>query len=69
MRKRVDTSNERSLHHLRGPATRRLLALDERQELTTAHVRLLSTCMGISERTLWRWVRAGHEEGRAWRNG
>ncbi|MEU8319665.1 hypothetical protein AB0C33_14945 [Nonomuraea sp. NPDC048881] len=64
MRKRVDTSNEGSLHHLRGPATRRLLALDERQELTTAHVRLLSTCMGISERTLWRWVRAGREEGR-----
>ncbi|MEU5869522.1 hypothetical protein ABZ815_50755 [Nonomuraea sp. NPDC047529] len=43
---------------------RRLLAFDERQELTTAHVRLLSSCMGISERTLWRWIRAGYEEGR-----
>ncbi|WP_410595648.1 Mu transposase C-terminal domain-containing protein [Amycolatopsis sp. lyj-23] len=35
---------------------RRLALLDSRGELTSGHVRLTATAVGVSERTVWRWV-------------
>ncbi|WUV40281.1 Mu transposase C-terminal domain-containing protein (plasmid) [Streptomyces sp. NBC_01483] len=44
-----------SLTALRAPAVRSLLALRARRELTADHVRLAAQCLGVSERTVWRW--------------
>jgi putative transposase len=40
------------------------MVLDERGELTTAHVRLVASAVGVSERTVWNWVAAARTEGR-----
>ena len=37
-------------------ATRRLALLDSRGELSSEHVRLTAQALGVSERTVWRWV-------------
>ncbi|WP_411138098.1 hypothetical protein [Streptomyces sp. C10] len=42
----------------------RLLDLDKRGELTTAHVRLVAKALGKSERTVWRWLAAAREDHR-----
>lgn len=42
----------------RRQAVSRLLALDERGELTTGHVRLVASSAGVSLRTVWRWLEA-----------
>jgi putative transposase len=47
---------EQSLIALRPPAVRRLLALREQRRLTRGHVRLAAECLGVSERTVWRWL-------------
>ncbi|MFE5586388.1 Mu transposase C-terminal domain-containing protein [Kitasatospora sp. NPDC056531] len=36
----------------------RLLALDARGELVSAHVRLVASAVGVGERTVWRWLAA-----------
>ncbi|WP_425337997.1 Mu transposase C-terminal domain-containing protein [Streptomyces violaceorubidus] len=43
---------------------RRLLALDGRDELTTAHVRLVASALCVSERTVWNWLSVARREGR-----
>ncbi|MEV6319259.1 Mu transposase C-terminal domain-containing protein [Streptomyces sp. NPDC051776] len=45
----------------RRQAMSRLLALDGRGELTTAHVRLVAASAGVSLRTVWRWVEDGRQ--------
>ncbi|WP_244894089.1 Mu transposase C-terminal domain-containing protein [Planobispora rosea] len=50
-------------HALREAALYRLRTLDERKELTSAHVRLSAQCVGISERTMWRWLRRARTTG------
>ncbi len=52
-----------SLHELRGPTTRRLLALEARGELATQHVRLVASCLNASERTVWRWLERARTNG------
>ncbi|MFP8963229.1 Mu transposase C-terminal domain-containing protein [Streptomyces nanhaiensis] len=42
----------------------RLLELEARGELTSAHVRLVASSVGRSERTVWRWLAAARNEGR-----
>ncbi|MER5571770.1 hypothetical protein ABT083_37240 [Streptomyces goshikiensis] len=42
----------------------RLLDLDERGELTSAHVGLVAKALGKSERTVWRWLAAAKEDRR-----
>jgi putative transposase len=45
---------------------RRLLALRVRGELTTGHVRVAADALGVSERTVWRWLaEAGRDEAAA----
>ncbi|WP_443058246.1 transposase [Streptomyces sp. NBC_00820] len=39
----------------------RLLALDRRGELTTEHAELVASAVGVSLRTVWRWVEAGRQ--------
>ncbi|MFJ9847534.1 Mu transposase C-terminal domain-containing protein [Kitasatospora sp. NPDC101155] len=41
-----------------------LLALEARGELTTSHVRLVADAVGVSLRTVWRWLAAARAEGR-----
>jgi hypothetical protein len=63
---------EESLRALRGPAVRRLLALRGERRLSREHVRLAGECLGVSERTVWRWLaegRRGHVEARPRRDG
>ncbi|GAA2752977.1 Mu transposase C-terminal domain-containing protein [Kitasatospora cinereorecta] len=48
----------------RQQAVDRLLALDARGELTTGHVRLVAESVGVSLRTVWRWLAAARTEGR-----
>ncbi|TDU01645.1 putative transposase [Streptomyces sp. 846.5] len=45
-------------------AVSRLMALDGRGELTSAHVRLVAAASGVSERTVWNWLAAARREGR-----
>lgn len=45
----------------REQVTSRLLALDELGELTTAHVRLVASSVGVSLRTVWRWLDAARQ--------
>ncbi|MFJ8313121.1 MULTISPECIES: Mu transposase C-terminal domain-containing protein [unclassified Streptomyces] len=42
----------------------RLLALDAKGELTTAHAQLVASAMGVSLRTVWNWVAVARREGR-----
>lgn len=54
---------EASRTALRGVAVRRLLALRVRGELKTGHVRVAADALGVSERTVWRWLaEAGRDE-------
>ncbi|MFE3206350.1 helix-turn-helix domain-containing protein [Embleya sp. NPDC059237] len=41
---------------LRAPAVRRLLALRAERRLTRVHVHTTARCLGVSERTVWRWL-------------
>ncbi|MFC9056709.1 Mu transposase C-terminal domain-containing protein [Streptomyces sp. NPDC057074] len=41
-----------------------MLALDGRGELGTAHVRLVASAVGVSERTVWNWLAVARREGR-----
>lgn len=41
---------------LRGPAVRRLLVLRAGKKLTAGHVRVAADALGVSERTVWRWL-------------
>ncbi|MBT2429628.1 DDE-type integrase/transposase/recombinase [Streptomyces sp. ISL-112] len=43
---------------LRGPAVRRLLTLRTGKKLTAGHVRVAADALGVSERTVWRWLAA-----------
>nr|WP_256178680.1 Mu transposase C-terminal domain-containing protein [Kitasatospora aureofaciens] len=45
-------------------AVARLIDLDSRSELTTAHVRLVASALGVTERAVWYWVTAARTEGR-----
>ncbi|MFC9227461.1 helix-turn-helix domain-containing protein [Streptomyces decoyicus] len=47
---------------LRAPAVRRLLALRARKELTAGHVRVAADALGVSERTVWRWLAAAQSD-------
>ncbi|WP_223733434.1 Mu transposase C-terminal domain-containing protein, partial [Streptomyces purpurogeneiscleroticus] len=47
---------------LRGPAVRRLLALRAGKLLTAGHVRVAAEALGVSERTVWRWLAAAHSD-------
>ncbi|MFJ5546508.1 Mu transposase C-terminal domain-containing protein [Streptomyces sp. NPDC093225] len=42
----------------------RLLDLDSRGELTSAHIRLVALSLRRSERTVWRWLADARQEGR-----
>ncbi|MFE4977706.1 Mu transposase C-terminal domain-containing protein [Kitasatospora sp. NPDC056651] len=42
----------------------RLMDLDSRGELTTVHVRLVASAMGVTERAVWYWLAAARTEGR-----
>ncbi|MEU1667078.1 hypothetical protein ABZ547_26440 [Streptomyces sparsogenes] len=42
----------------------RLLSLDQSGELTSAHVKLVATAVGRSERAVWRWVATARATGR-----
>jgi len=48
---------------LREVTLRQLLTLDAGNELTTEHVRLAAHSLGVSERTMWRWVRRARSTG------
>lgn len=48
----------------RAAAMPRLLDLDGRGELTSAHVRLVAQALGKSERTVWRWLAAARADHR-----
>jgi len=50
---------------LRGPAVQRLLDLRGQGALSTAHVRTVAQCLGVSERTVWRWLAAAGSDPRA----
>ncbi|MGW3660844.1 Mu transposase C-terminal domain-containing protein [Streptomyces sp. NPDC005151] len=45
----------------RDQALTRLLALDGRGDLTTVHVRLVAVSVGVSVRTVWRWLDAARQ--------
>lgn len=49
----------------RRQAVDRLRVLDARGELTTQHVRLISSALGVSQRTVWRWLQAARSHGAA----
>ncbi|WP_234309380.1 Mu transposase C-terminal domain-containing protein [Streptomyces sp. NRRL F-5193] len=42
----------------------RLMALDHQGQLTSAHVRLVATAVGRSERTVWNWIKVARATGR-----
>lgn len=48
----------------REAAVTRLMALDGRGELGSAHVRLTASALGVSERTVWSWLSVARREGR-----
>ncbi|WSI35879.1 hypothetical protein OG585_55445 (plasmid) [Streptomyces sp. NBC_01340] len=48
----------------RAAAMPRLLELDGRGELTSAHIRLVALSLGRSERTVWRWLAEARQDGR-----
>jgi len=45
-------------------AARRLALLDSRGELSSEHVRLTAQALGVSERTVWRWVSRARSRAR-----
>jgi putative transposase len=47
----------------REAAVRCLMGLDGEGRLTTGHVQLAAEGLGVSERTVWRWVEAGRARG------
>jgi putative transposase len=47
---------------MRGPSVRRLLALRADGVLTTRHVQLAADCLGVSRRTVWRWLAAAERD-------
>ncbi|MGW2142084.1 helix-turn-helix domain-containing protein [Streptomyces sp. NPDC001773] len=47
---------------LRGPAVRRLLTLRAGGKLTAGHVRVAADALGVSERTVWRWLAAAESD-------
>lgn len=49
----------------RPAAVSRLIALDRRGELTTAHMRLVADTLGCSGRTVWRWLAKARATGRS----
>ncbi|MGQ4719035.1 transposase [Streptomyces anulatus] len=53
---------EASRTALRGPAVRRLLTLRAGEKLTTGHVRVAADALGVSERTVWRWLTAAESD-------
>lgn len=53
---------EASRTALRGPAVRRLLALRAGKGLTAGHVRVAADALGVSERTVWRWLAAAESD-------
>ncbi|MFJ2191699.1 Mu transposase C-terminal domain-containing protein [Kitasatospora sp. NPDC087861] len=42
----------------------RLMDLDSRGELTTTHVRLVASSLGVTVRAVWYWIAAARKEGR-----
>nr|BFD88346.1 hypothetical protein StreXyl84_77470 [Streptomyces sp. Xyl84] len=48
----------------REQAVSRLLALDKTGSLSTEHARLVASSVGVSLRTVWRWLEAARVEGR-----
>jgi putative transposase len=48
----------------RSAVVARLMDLDGRGELTTAHVRLVASSLEVTVRTVWYWVAAARREGR-----
>ncbi|WP_244184598.1 integrase catalytic domain-containing protein, partial [Streptomyces cellostaticus] len=48
----------------REAAVTRLMALDGRGELGSAHVRLTAAALDVSERTVWNWLSVARREGR-----
>lgn len=48
----------------REAAVARLMDLDSRGELTTAHVRLVASSLGVTVRAVWYWIAAARKEGR-----
>ena len=47
----------------REATVRRLMGLDGESRLTTGHVQLAAEGLGVSERTVWRWIEAGRARG------
>ncbi len=47
----------------REAAVRRLMGLDGEGRLTTGHVQLAAEGLGVSERTVWRWIEAYRARG------
>src|SRR5258708_3143903 len=45
-------------------AVRRLVVLEGRGELTPGHVRMVAGTLGMSERTVRRWLAAARDQGR-----
>lgn len=50
-------------HSGRSAAVSRLVTLDQRGELTSAHVRLVAQALGRSERAVWRWIAEARATG------
>ncbi|MEV7522584.1 transposase [Streptomyces sp. NPDC091371] len=53
-----------ALAALRGPAVQRLLWLRAQGRLSRGHARLAGECLGVSERTVWRWLAQAEAEPR-----
>lgn len=53
-----------ALAALRGPAVQRLLRLRSQGRLSRGHVCLTGECLGVSERTVWRWLAQAEAEPR-----
>ncbi|WP_344646475.1 transposase family protein, partial [Streptomyces durmitorensis] len=53
-----------ALAALRGPAVQKLLRLRGQGRLSRGHVRLAGECLGVSERTVWRWLAQADAEPR-----
>ncbi|SCL36295.1 hypothetical protein GA0070624_5514 [Micromonospora rhizosphaerae] len=48
---------------LREAAVRRLLELDAAGRLSSAHVQLTASSVGVAERTVWRWLEPARSSG------